>query len=78
MANTYFEKRNQQKLTYSSGNRSTQIDYILCIKQQLKNVVDCKVLPGECVAKQHRPVVCKVNVKYDGVKQQKGVMKTKW
>ena len=30
VVNIYFQKRKKHRLTYKSGGRSTQIDYILC------------------------------------------------
>ena len=57
--NTYFHKMDEHKVTYKSGGRSTQIDYLLCRREALKEVTDCKVIVSECVAKQHRLVVCK-------------------
>ena len=57
--NTYFQKMDEHKVTYKSGGRSTQIDYLLCRRGALKEVTDCKVIVSECVAKQHRLVVCK-------------------
>ncbi|XP_047476065.1 uncharacterized protein LOC125029922 [Penaeus chinensis] len=47
-------------------------------RQQLKDVLDCKVLPGESVAKQHRPLVCKIKIKTIKSIQQKRIRKTKW
>ncbi|XP_037792856.1 craniofacial development protein 2-like [Penaeus monodon] len=37
LVNTYFMKLEQQKITYKSGNNNTQIDYIACRRQQLKD-----------------------------------------
>ena len=28
--NTYFKKREEHRVTYKSGGRSTQVDYIVC------------------------------------------------
>ncbi|XP_037804002.1 uncharacterized protein LOC119598434 [Penaeus monodon] len=65
IVNIYYTKKDQQLITYSSGNNRTQIDCILFQRDQVKNVIDSKTLPRESVAKQHRPVVCKVKVKSD-------------
>ena len=58
--NTYFTKKDEHKITYKSGGRRTQIDYILCRRENLKEVADCKTLVGEHVTTQHRLVVCKI------------------
>ena len=55
--NTFYNKREEHKITYSSGGRRTQVDYILCRRRNLGEVRDCKVVPGESVAKQHQLVV---------------------
>ena len=49
--NIYFRKRPEQWVTYSSGGRKSQIDYILGRKKHLKAVQDCKVISRENVAK---------------------------
>ncbi|KAK3547170.1 hypothetical protein QTP86_015642 [Hemibagrus guttatus] len=60
VVNTYFQKREEHRVTYKSGGRGTQVDYILCRKDNLKEISDCKVVVGESVARQHRMVVCSV------------------
>ena len=60
--NTLFKKTERHRVTYKSGKAETQIDYILCRKDNKGDVRDCKVILGESVASQHRPVVCKVKI----------------
>ncbi|KAK3545589.1 hypothetical protein QTP70_008138 [Hemibagrus guttatus] len=47
VVNTYFQKREEHRVTYKSGGRSTQVDYILCRRGNLKEISDCKVVVGE-------------------------------
>ena len=47
-------------MTYKSGGKNTQVDYVMCRRRNLKEMCDCKVIVNECVAKQHRMVVCKM------------------
>ncbi|KAK3508661.1 hypothetical protein QTP70_003111, partial [Hemibagrus guttatus] len=42
VVNTYFQKREEHRVTYKSGGRSTQVDYILCRRDNLKEISDCK------------------------------------
>ena len=56
IVNTYF-KKDQHRVTYKRGGKCTQVDYVMCRKGNLN---DCKVIVNECVAKQHRMVVCKM------------------
>ncbi|KAK3516091.1 hypothetical protein QTP70_005429 [Hemibagrus guttatus] len=43
VVNTYFQKREEHRVTYKSGGRRTQVDYILCRRGNLKEISDCKV-----------------------------------
>ena len=63
VVNTYFKKKDEHRVTYKSGGRDTQIDYILCRRDNLKDIGDCKVVAGESVVTQHRMVVCKMSLK---------------
>ncbi|KAK3574270.1 hypothetical protein QTP86_004383 [Hemibagrus guttatus] len=62
VVNTYFQKTEEHRVTYKSGDRSTQVDYILCRRGNLKEISDCKVVVGEGVARQHRMVVCRMTL----------------
>ena len=57
ITNTYFVKKPAHRVTYSSGGRSSQVDYIMVRTRRIKEVVDTKVVVGESVAKQHTIVV---------------------
>ena len=60
IVNTYFKKKDEHRVTYKTGGKSTQVDYVMCRSKNLKEIYDCKVIVNECVAKQHRMVVCKM------------------
>uniref|UniRef100_A0A8C4R3Y4 Endonuclease/exonuclease/phosphatase domain-containing protein n=1 Tax=Eptatretus burgeri TaxID=7764 RepID=A0A8C4R3Y4_EPTBU len=47
--NTYFKKE-EHRVTYKSGGKCTQVDYILSRRCNLKEMRDCKVVAGESVA----------------------------
>ena len=38
------------------------IDYIMVRRDEIRTIKDGKVIPGECVATQHRLVVMEMNV----------------
>ncbi|KAK3545651.1 hypothetical protein QTP70_009568 [Hemibagrus guttatus] len=80
VVNTYFQKREEHRVTYKSGGRRTQVDYILCRRGNLKEISDCKVVVGECVARQHRMVVCRMTLMVCKTKRSKIEIekKTKW
>ena len=60
IVNTYFKKKNEHRVTYKSGEKSTEVDYMMCKRRNLKEMCDCKVIVNECVTKQHCMVVCKM------------------
>ncbi|KAK3524375.1 hypothetical protein QTP70_028018, partial [Hemibagrus guttatus] len=62
VVNTYFQKREEHRVTYKSGGRRTQVDYTLCRRGNMKEISDCKVVVGESVARQHRMVVCRMTL----------------
>ncbi|KAK3534836.1 hypothetical protein QTP86_026664, partial [Hemibagrus guttatus] len=78
VVNTYFKKREEHRVTYKSGGRRTQVDYILCRRGNLKEISDCKVVVGESVARQHRMVVCRMTLMVCKTKRSKIEKKTKW
>ncbi|KAK3548620.1 hypothetical protein QTP70_015565, partial [Hemibagrus guttatus] len=80
VVNTYFQKREEHRVTYKSGGRRTQVDYMLCRRGNLKEISDCKVVVGESVARQHRMVVCRMTLMVCKTKRSKIEIekKTKW
>ncbi|KAK3573023.1 hypothetical protein QTP86_012246 [Hemibagrus guttatus] len=79
VVNTYFQKREEYRVTYKSGCRSTQVDYIQCRRGNVKEISDCKVVVGESVARQHRMVVCfRMTLMVCKKKRSKIEKKTKW
>ncbi|KAI5094295.1 hypothetical protein C0J45_16019 [Silurus meridionalis] len=72
--NTYFKKKDDHKVTYESGGRCTQVDYVLCRRCNLKEIGDCKMLAGDSVARQHHMVVCRMVLK---VKKKRRRVRTK-
>ena len=78
IVNIYFKKKNEHRVTYWSGGKSTQVDYVMCRRRNLKEMCDCKVILNECVAKQHRMVVCKMGLMVKKKKAEKVNPKMRW
>uniref|UniRef100_A0AAR2IVR4 Endonuclease/exonuclease/phosphatase domain-containing protein n=1 Tax=Pygocentrus nattereri TaxID=42514 RepID=A0AAR2IVR4_PYGNA len=78
VVNTYFQKREEHRVTYKSGGRCTQVDYILSRRCHIKETGDCKVVPGESVARQHRVVVCRMRLETKKRKRVKTEPKIRW
>ncbi|XP_076940755.1 uncharacterized protein LOC143610061 [Bidens hawaiensis] len=58
--NSFFKKRESHLITFSSGGRNTQIDYLLMRQGDRRWWKDCKVIPGETVVAQHRLLVADI------------------
>ncbi|KAG8235719.1 hypothetical protein J437_LFUL016354 [Ladona fulva] len=65
IVNTCFRKGEGHLITYKSGDRVSQIDYILCWRKYLQEMRNCKVINGESLTKQHRLVVADCYIKAD-------------
>ena len=75
IANTGFAKREEHKITFKSGNNQSQIDYLLVRRNKRKEVLDCKVIPGEAVVQQHRICVMDLKIKRKKKKLTRGLGK---
>jgi hypothetical protein len=53
-ANTFFRKKKSHLITFSSGQHSNQIDFLLTRRKERPNCIDCKVIPCECVVTQYK------------------------
>ena len=53
IANTWFAKTRNQLIAFKSGNSESLIDYILTNRRHLKDIINCKTIPGEAVVSQH-------------------------
>jgi exonuclease III len=78
LINTYFKKEENKLVTYSSGGRSSQIDFIACRRRDLKEIQDCAVINGEEVASQHRLVLLKMKIRTERKGRESRVRKIKW
>ncbi|AQK62958.1 Retrovirus-related Pol polyprotein LINE-1 [Zea mays] len=79
IANTFFKKRQSHLVTFSSGQHTSQIDFVLLRKEDRHACLDCKVIPGECVVTQHKLVVAdfRFRIRLQRNKHNK-VTRTKW
>ena len=57
VANTIYKKRKDHLITFKSGSVKSQIDYFIVRKVDCLKCNDCKVIPGENLASQHRILV---------------------
>ena len=55
--NTVFKKQESHLVTYESGDRRSQIDYIMTTAEDKRNCTNCKVIPGEWEEGQHKLLV---------------------
>ena len=47
LVNTFFNKREEHIITYKTGGNSSQIDFIMTLRADLKEMRDCKVIYQE-------------------------------
>ena len=38
IVNTFFKKKDEHRVTYKSGEKSTQVDYVMCRRRNLKEM----------------------------------------
>ncbi|AQK50033.1 hypothetical protein ZEAMMB73_Zm00001d049314 [Zea mays] len=79
IANTFFRNRDSHLVTFSSGHRSSQIDFVLTRRKDNQACLDCKVILRESVVPQHNLVVAnfRFRISTHRVKQVK-IARTKW
>lgn len=78
IANTFFKKKDEHLITYKSGSSKTQIDYILIDKQNLRQIKDCKVIPGEPLTSQHRMLLAAMKLKVPIKQKLAKLTRIKW
>ncbi|XP_070055500.1 uncharacterized protein [Nicotiana tomentosiformis] len=62
IANSSFPKREEHLVTFQNAAVKTQIDYLLLNRCDRGLCKDCKVIPGEILATQHRLLVMDVGI----------------
>ena len=60
ITNAYYVKKPAHTVTYNSGKRSLQVDYVMVRRRKIRKVVDTKVIVGKSAAKQNRIIVSAV------------------
>ncbi|XP_064108009.1 uncharacterized protein LOC135216564 [Macrobrachium nipponense] len=80
LVNTFFTKRQEHLVTCKSGGRSSQIDYLMYKRKDLREVKDCKVIPGDHVSVPHRLVVMDLVMEIEQIRKKKmqGPKRIKW
>ena len=78
IVNTFFTKQREHLIAYKSGGRSSQIDHFLYKRSRLLQVKNCRVIPGDHVAPQHRLVCMDLKLKRERKTKTKVVKKIRW
>ena len=76
--NTYYKKRENHLVTYNSGGRRSQIDFIMLRKEYTKECKNCKVLPKEAITTQHRVLIAELEVKATRKRRVEGRKMIRW
>ncbi|XP_070026579.1 uncharacterized protein [Nicotiana sylvestris] len=61
IVNSTFSKREEHLVTFRSSAAKTQIDYLL-LRRCDRGLCNCKVIPGETLATQHRLLVMDISI----------------
>ena len=59
-----------------SRGRNLQVDFFLCRQYNLKEIGECKIGTGECEARQHQIVMCRMTLMVR--KRAKAEQRIKW
>ena len=78
VVNSYFKKKDEHRVAYNSGGKITRVDYVMCRRKNLKEICNFKIMVDECVAKQHRMVVYKMDLVVKKKKAEKVKPKIRW
>ncbi|KAK4325210.1 hypothetical protein Pmani_004170 [Petrolisthes manimaculis] len=80
VCNTIFKKSPEHLITYKSGNRASQIDFMLYRRCDRVEIQDCKVIPGDHVTAQHRLVTLDlaIMVTQKQIGKRQGLKRIKW
>ena len=78
IVNTFYSKRREHLLTYKSGGKATVIDYIMVRRENLRELKNCKVIPGESVATQHRMLVMEMKAVRKRMSPRERTKRTRW
>ena len=65
-------------VTYNSGGRRSQIDFIMLRKEYTKECKNCKVLPKEAITTQHRVLIAELEVKATRKRRVQGRKLIRW
>jgi hypothetical protein len=76
VCNTWFTKKDSQKVTYESGGSKTQVDYVLVRKGERPLVSNVTVTQSEACIPQHKLVICEMKL-VDRVVRKKEVFVSK-
>src|SRR5437867_9195096 len=60
--NTWFTKNESKKVTYGSGGNKSVIDYMFVRRCDLAKVSDINVIGSEECVKQHKLLICKIDL----------------
>ena len=78
IVNTFYSKRREHLLTYKSGGKATVIAYIMVRLENLRELKNCKVIPGESVATQHRMLVMEMKAGRKRMSPRERTKQTRW
>ena len=76
--NSFLQKKESHKITYRSGDNRTEIDLLIVRSCQRNKVRDCKVLAGEHITRQHKPLFYEMWIGRDKQRRRKQRQVIRW
>lgn len=78
ISNTFFRQKDEHLLTLRNGIYSSVIDYIMVRRESLRNVKNCKVIPGDSIATHHSLLVMDMKAKKKKEKKRDRPKRIQW
>ena len=78
LVNTFYSKLTKHLLTYKSGGIATVTDYCIVRREDFMELKNCKVIPGESVATQHRMLGMEMKAVRKRMSPRERIERTRW
>ena len=80
MGTTVFRKKYEHLITYRNGDRASQINFLLYHGTDMKEIRNCKVIPGDHVTARHRLLVIDLAIAVRRRQKRKVIMekRSRW
>ena len=78
IVNTFYSKMREHLLTYKRRGNAKVIEYFMVRRENLRELKNCNVIPGESVATQHRMLVMEMKAVRKMMRPRERTKRTRW